>query len=147
MKKILGFISLLLLASCTTTSSVGLYGGSVPTKKVSGSYGQAKRTFTVNFDVQDTRAAVKRAFGMEGLDFDVQKGNMMSGAGVWQDRFSSCSCTYAVYIQEINKSPKTRVVFVADYETFTGSMFAKSSVSTFLSKVAGDFNAVIASYN
>jgi hypothetical protein len=142
-------LSLVFLANCgATLTSKGKYGPTVPSDKVSGSYVQAKRTFIVNFDANDTRAAAIKAFGLEGMSFEVDRGNMMSGAGTWASRDTSCKCTYAIYIEQIDNSPKTRITFVADYQTWIGSgLFGPTSApSKFISQVAKHFNTIIASY-
>ncbi len=131
--------ALLLLSACGTITSVGKYGNTIPKEKVDGSWGQAKKTFVVNFDAADSRAAVVKAFGLEGLDFEVKKNNVLSGA--------SPSMTYAVYIKQLNRSPKTTVTFVADYQTFFGGAFATSNAKYFVAKIAKHFNTIISNYD
>lgn len=147
MKPIVMMFSVLFLVSCATiNSSTGLYGPQVPTDEVSGSYAQAKRSFVINFDTTDAMAAAKKAFNLEGLTFDVVRPNMVSGAGFWGGTVDGCECSYAVYVEEIDKSPKTRVTFVGDYQVFRASLFASTNVNQFIGKVSSHFNNIIASY-
>lgn len=138
LRSIIVLVFAALLSACGTITSVGKYGKDIPNGEVSGSYGQAKKSFVVNFDSTDSRTAVVKAFGLEGLDFEVQKQNMMSGASPFM--------TYAAYIKQLDNSPKTKVTFVADYQTFYGGAFAEKQARYFLSKISKHFNTIISNY-
>ena len=133
------------LVACASlpTSSKGLYG-LTPEGQVSQSADQVRRVIVSDFDVADTKHAVQKALGLEGVSAEVVKSNMLSGIADWvPSPYDRCYCGFAAYFRPSGQG-RTEVVLLVDQ--FEGMLRTRGAAKRFSTKLVSSINAVLASY-
>ena len=135
----------LCLGGCASlpTSSKGLYGES-PDALATGSANQERRVLLSNFDIDDTKHAVRKALGLEGIAPEVVKSKMLSGVAEWTPNpYDYCHCGFAAYFRSSGPGT-TEVILVAD--EFGGLLRTRGAGKRFITQLVKSINTVLASY-
>ena len=139
---LLCLLSALLLVACgpSITSSKGLYGPT-PAASAHVSDKQSTRIIMSDFDLSDTKHAIHKALGLEGIAPDMVGPKMISGIVKYEPNpYTYCYCSFAAYLTPSGRG-KTEIVLLVDDLTLLGKDSHKL-VSTLVSSI----NTVLASY-
>ena len=140
---LLCFLCPLLLVGCSTVKTAkGLYG-ETPEASASVSSEQLTRVVLSDFDLVDTKHAVQKALGLEGLSAEVVKSKMIAGVVDYEpNAWTKCYCSFAAYFQPTGKG-KTEVVLLVDPAIST--LFPQS-LNPLMTTLVRSINTVLASY-
>ncbi len=141
-RSILALLSTLLLTACTPalTSTKGIYGPT-PESSAHVSDKQIQRVIMSDFDLVDTKHAIHKALGLEGIAPDVVKHRLISGVVKYEPNpYTMCYCSFAAYLQPSSRG-RTQVTLLIDDRTAFGKD-AHKLAATLVSSI----NTVLASY-
>jgi len=108
--------ALFLLSGCgsSTITSIGVYGDKPIAQNIKGSYSQGMTSRVVEFTSEECFEATKTALLRKGYNVDskdMQKGLITASGHL---KCENARFTVAIYIQQLNNSPESKITIIAD---------------------------------